>query len=132
MWESLLASSWASLAVLPTDAGTSVTLVTEALGVVAARHPKGSLRLVDAQGATVAQGEELTREVASAVAGGARVVVVIDSVMWSLAGVPLLRASDYVLLVVRVGAADPEGLTSTIGIVGHDRIMGSVAVPSDG
>ncbi len=130
MWESILAASWGSLAVVPTDHETSVALVTSAFGVLAARHPEGTLRLIDAQGATVSHGELLTDELARAVKGGARVVVVVDSLMRSLAGIPLLRRAEVVLLVVRVGSSEPEGLRSTIGIVGTDRIMGSVAIPS--
>ena len=57
---------------------------------------------------------------------------VVDSLMQSLAGVPLLRHAEVVLLVVRVSSSDPEGLRSTIDIVGPERIVGSVAVPSDG
>lgn len=68
----------------------------------------------------------------AAVEKGSRVVVVVDSVMRSLSGIPIIRASQEVLLVVRVGHGDPDGLNSTIGIVGADRIMGTVAIPSGG
>ena len=129
MWESILAAGWNSLAVVPTDHGTPIELVTNALEAVAARQPKGAFRLIDAQGATVSHGTHLTSEFESAVREGVRVVVIVDSLMRSLAGIPLLRQAEVVLLVVRVGSSDPEGLTSTLGIVGPDRIIGSVAVP---
>jgi len=132
MWESLLATSWTSLAVLPTEHSTPLTMVTDSFRAVASRLPRLSLRLIDAQGLTVPEGERLAGELTAAVDEGKRVVVVVDSVMWSLAGVPLLRKVEVVLVVVQVGSAHPDGLTSTIGIVGADRIVGSIAVPSEG
>ena len=104
--------------------------MTEAFEVVAGRKGSGALRLMDASSATVPDGEKLARAMASSVEQGARVVAVVDSVMISLAGIPLIRAAQEILLVARVGEGDPEGLTSTIGIVGSDRIIGTVAVPS--
>jgi len=132
MWESLLAASWNSLAVVPADHGTPVGLVTASLGAVAVRHSRGDFRLIDAQGATVQGGDLLSQDLAAAVKEGTRVIVVVDSLMRSLAGVPLVQQAEVVLLVVRISPSDPEGLRSTIGIVGPERIMGSVAVPSDG
>lgn len=132
MWESLLATGWASLAVVPADHDTPIDLVTRSFQTVAARHPGGAIRLIDAQGATMPEGEKLAGDLAFAVKEGTRVVLVVDSLMRSLAGVPLVRHAEVVLLVVRISPSDPEGLRSTIGIVGPERIMGSVAVPSDG
>jgi len=132
MWESLLLSGWSSLAVVPADHGTSVELVTQALEVVTGRNAPRGFQLIDATSASVPDGEKIAREVMAAVEKGSRVVVVVDSVMRSLSGIPIIRASQEVLLVVRVGHGDPDGLNSTIGIVGADRIMGTVAIPSGG
>lgn len=132
MWRALLSGSWSSLAVVPADHGTNVGLVTGSFQAVSARHGGRLLHLIDAQGASMPQGEALTRTLVAAVKSGARVVVVVDSLMQSLSGVPLLRQSEVVLLVVRVTPSDPDGLRSTIDIVGRERILGSVAVPSNG
>lgn len=131
MWESLLTSPWTALAIVPADHDTPVGLVTRALSAVASRQPKGALRLIDAQGATVPAGELLARELEVTRKEGSRVAVVIDSVMRSLSGIPLVRQADAVVLVVRVGSFDPNGLASTIGILGQDRILGSIAVPPE-
>lgn len=131
MWESILGSPWSSLAVLPTDHGTPVDLVASAFDAVARRHSANAPRIIDAQGATVPQGENLSRELESNVMAGERAVVIVDSVMRSLAGIPLLRSVDAILLVVRVGVSDLDAIASTLAIVGGDRVIGSVAVPSD-
>jgi hypothetical protein len=132
LWEALLGAEWMSLAVVPTDHGTSAAPVTAALAALGERHLLPGLRIMDARGATVMEGERLNRDLGVAVAEGERVVIVVDSVMRSLAGIPLLRSAEVVLLVVRVGTSDGEGFASTIGIVGADRIVGSVAVGTDG
>ena len=129
MWESLLHAGWRSLVVVPADHGTPVEVVTNALHAVSRRPGGEALKVVDASSATVAQGEGLAMQLKTLVDGGARVVAIVDSVMLSLAGIPLIRSAEEVLLVVRVGDGDPDGMTSTIGIVGPERIIGTVAVP---
>ena len=75
-------------------------------------------------------GDRLAGQVTERNASGRRVIAFIDPITQSLAGVPLVRAADAVLLVVQVESPDVESLSSTLSIVGIDRVVGSVAVPA--
>jgi hypothetical protein len=131
MWLSLMRGRWSSIAIVPTDPGTSARMVIDALVDVARIEDVGRYEIIDAEGATPAQGERLAQNVAAVVAGGSRAVVAVDSLMQSLGGVPLVRDADAALLVVRLGTSSFDAVQSTIDIIGRARILGSVALPSD-
>lgn len=128
MWTALLDSDWNSLALVPTDHTVSAQLVIDALLSVAKRTSP-PVRIIDGRGKNVADGQSLVRDVAVATSEGARVVVIVDSLMRSLSGVHLVKCVDAVILVVRVGAVDLESLSSTLAVIGTDRIRGTVTAP---
>jgi hypothetical protein len=130
MWRSLLHGSWSSIVVVPTEPGTSARVVIAALVEAAHQENVGRFEIIDAEGASAAHGERLAQQVASVVAGGARAVIAVDSLMQSLGGTPLVRDADAALLVVRLGESNYDTVQSTIDIVGRERILGAVALPS--
>jgi hypothetical protein len=132
MWLSLMRGSWSSIAIVPTDPGTSARVVIGALLGAAHQDDVGRFEIIDAEGASAAHGERLAQHLASVVARGARAVVAVDSLMQSLGGVPLVRDADATLLVVRLGTSSFDSVQSTIDIVGRERILGAVALPSAG
>ena len=75
-------------------------------------------------------GDRLARQIVDGCSAGRRIVAFIDPIIESLSGVPLVRAADSVLLVVHVDSPDVESLSSTLSIVGVERVVGSVAVPA--
>jgi hypothetical protein len=89
-----------------------------------------SPELVDGQGASMIDGDRLARRVAEGDLSTRRVVAFIDPITRSLAGVPLVRAADSVLLVVQIDSPDVDSLSSTLSIVGADRVIGTVTVPA--
>lgn len=129
MWLSLVRASWSSMVVVPTDPGSSAKAVTQALLEMVRLDDFGPFRIVDAEGASPVSGEQLARDVAAAVAGGARAVVSVDSPVQSLGGIPLIRDADAALLVVRLGVSNFDSVQSTIDIVGRERILGAVTLP---
>lgn len=131
MWSSLLRGSWSSLAVVPADQGISAKVVTKALSEAVRAHGGGALAMIDATGASVAEGALLAKELASTIGAGSRAVVTVDSLMESLGGVALVRDVEAVLLVVRLGASNFDSVQSTIDIIGPGRILGSVALPRE-
>jgi hypothetical protein len=131
MWTALLSCDWNSLAVIPTDDQVSVQEVVDALQATSgASDPP--VRCIDARGVDIANGKRLVRDLAAAVSGRSRAVVIVDSLIRSLSGVHLVQEVEAVLLVVRVGAMDLDSLTNTVAIVGAERIMGSVTAPMAG
>jgi hypothetical protein len=129
MWLSLMQGDWSSIAVVPTDPGTSAKAVTSALEEIAQLHDVGPFTVVDAEGASIGEGERLSEQVLFMAAQGSRPVVAVDSLIQSLSGVPLIRGIDAVLLVVRLGSSNFEAVQSTIDIIEPRRIVGSVALP---
>ena len=128
MWGALLACDWKSLMVVPTGHGMAVQQVVDAFQVVTA-GTQPPIQFVDARGVDLAQGKRLAQDVESALRSPSRVVAIVDPLIDSLSGAHLVRFAQAVLLIVRVGAMDLDALTSTVSIVGADRIVGSVTAP---
>lgn len=129
MWSALLAGDWDSLAVVPADPEIALGPLVDAL-VASSTGTRRPATLVDARGVDAAEGKRLASGIPTVVGAGERPVVVMDSPMRSLSGVHFIPCVGSVLLVVRVGAADPESLASTVSLVGAERIIGSVAAPT--
>ncbi len=129
MWNALLETLGGILAVVPSDHEVSLDLVVQALDA-AVQKVREPVKVLDARGADIARGKHLAAEVRAKERAGERVVVVIDSPMLSLPGVDLLQCATDVLLVVRVGAGDLGALSSTVSLIGVDRIIGSVTAPA--
>lgn len=128
MWKALLACDWNSLAVIPTDQGVSVQAVVDTLQSVSSATGR-PVKCLDARGVEIADGKRLAKELTAALSTNTRAVVVVDSLIRSLSGVHLVQGVNAVLLVVRVGLMDLDALTSTVAIVGAERIVGSVTAP---
>jgi hypothetical protein len=130
MWDALLVGGWDSLAVVPTDHQVSSDLVVLALETSVQKRP-GGVRILDARGADAPASKRLAGEFSTAIVAGERVVVLVDSLMRSLSGVHLLQSVGAVLLVIRVAGMDLESVSSTIALIGSERILGSVTAPAD-
>lgn len=128
MWKALLACEWDSLAVIPTDQGVSVQAVVDTLQSISSRTGR-PVKCLDARGVEIAGSKRLAKDLAATLSTNTRAVVVVDSLIRSLSGVHLVQGVNAVLLVVRVGLMDLDALTSTVAIVGAERIVGSVTAP---
>jgi hypothetical protein len=78
----------------------------------------------------VVEGKRRVADLRAILSEGKRAVVLVDSLIQSLSGVHLVSGVDAVVLVVHVGALDFDALTSTVTLIGPDRILGSVTAPS--
>ena len=130
MWLSLIRGDWSSLVVIPASAGASAKAVTAALGEIAGIEDVERFKIVDAVGASVAEGARLANDLAAAVASGTRAVAAVDPLVQSLSGVPLIMGADAALLVVELGVTDFDSVRSAIDIIGRHRILGTVALSS--
>jgi hypothetical protein len=128
LWRALLITTWRGLVVIPASSSTSVESVLGSLRAVLKPGAAAEVEIVDGRGASMGDGERLSKMATGGSSDGRRFVAFIDPITQSLAGVPLVRASDAVLLVVQVNSQDVESLSSTLSIVGIDRVIGSVAV----
>jgi hypothetical protein len=130
LWRALLLTSWRCLVVIPANPSTSSEPVVAALRAIIPSGGLPDLEVIDGRGASMGDGDRLAAQVTERNASGRRVIAFIDPITQSLAGVPLVRAADAVLLVVQVESPDVDSLSSTLSIVGIDRVVGSVAVPA--
>lgn len=131
MWLSLIRGDWSSMVVVPASAGASARAVTAALAEIAGLENTQRFKIIDAVGASVADGARLAHELAAAVASGTRTVAAVDSLVQSLGGVPLMMGADAALLVVELGVTDLDTVRTAIDIIGRDRILGTVALSSN-
>jgi len=125
MWLAILQEEWWSIAVVPTDQSVSVQPVMQALARIGQLH---QVRLIDAQGVSVADGLKLSAMTGQIIGVGPRSVLAVDSVVESLSGVSVVNRVSKVLLVLRFGTSRLESVESTIRIVGRERILGCVLV----
>jgi hypothetical protein len=132
MWSALLEGGWNSLALVPTDHSVSVDLAVDALraAIQKAGEAGAALHVIDARGVDVVEGKRRVADLRAILSEGKRAVVLVDSLIQSLSGVHLVSGVDAVVLVVHVGALDFDALTSTVTLIGPDRILGSVTAPS--
>jgi hypothetical protein len=128
MWRVLGRGPWQTLAVVPTDAGTSALAMTQVLMRMAEAGGSSRFELVAAEEASVEEGARLASAFRTPGPPGVRRVATVAPPVLSLAGIPLAMAADAVLLVVRLGSVDPASVRSTLDIVGAQRVLGYVAV----
>ncbi len=128
LWFAALRREWSSLVVVPAHEGGSAIRVAEALVQTGAIHGSRPVRLIDARTVLVKDAARLVVEMTSCVAAGELAIVVVDSVIGSETGIPLLLAADVALLCVTLGESDFASARRTIEIVGAERFLGSVVL----
>jgi hypothetical protein len=126
MWAELLSCDWDSLAIVPTDTAVALDILVSSLEE-SIQGVNPTVRLVDARGSEIADAKKTAKDVEGMLAGGDRVVILLDPLTHSLSGVHVVQSVDAVLLSVQVGALEVGALTSTVSIIGPGRIVGSVA-----
>lgn len=129
MWAALLELGWSSIALVPTGASISVQGSVNALHAALKGVPMAPV-VIDARGADVPAGKKALGELRKALSSGLRAVVLVDSLIQSLAGVHLVQGVEAVVLAVHVGDMDLDALTSSVAIIGPNRILGSFTAPS--
>jgi hypothetical protein len=124
MWFRLMRGPWSSIVVIPSDPSISAKTATEPLAQISRDEEFDPFLVLSGEGATVASGARLAKDLQAAVAAGTRVVATVDSVMTNLGGVALIRDAAAVLLVVRLGESRFDSINSTVDIVGRERVIG--------
>jgi hypothetical protein len=128
MWRAVVRGHWETLALVPADAGSSARAVSKALSEMSEAGGGHRFEFVPAEGASVEDGARLASAFRSPAQPGVRRVATVDPPVVNLAVIPLAMAADAVILVVQLGAADQASVRNTLDIVGHQRVLGFVAV----
>ena len=128
LWFALQRRPWKSLAVVPVGAGGSARDVVSALCAVGQVQAHSPLLFFDARGVDLWRVSSLLEEMAVESRQADRILLVLDPLLENLAGVPIARAADAVLLCVDLGHSDFASARRTIELVGAERVLGSVAI----
>ena len=128
LWLALLKRPWTSLVLASANADGSSWEVAEALAEVGQMHRGRPIKLMDAEGAALTEAAALVTEMTSHAAGGKPVLVAVGSLVENLAGVPLARAADAVLMCVTLGEAHFASAKRTVELIGAEKIVGCVAL----
>ncbi len=128
LWFAAVRREWSSLVVVPAHEGGSAIRVAEALVQIGSIHGSRPVRLIDARTHLLSEAARLVVEMTSCVAAGEIAIVVVDSVVGSETGIPLLLAADAALLCVTLGESDFVSAQRTIEMVGRERFLGSVVL----
>jgi hypothetical protein len=128
LWFALLKRPWRSLVLASANSSGNSWEIAEALAEVGQLHWGTTIKLMDAEGAALTETASLVAEMTTYAASGKPVFVAVGSLVENLAGVPLVHASDAVILCVTLGAADFDNARRTVELIGADRILGCVAL----
>jgi hypothetical protein len=131
LWFATLRQPWSSLVVIPADSKLSGMVVARALAEVGGLHRGSPIQLISAENLDIAAASRLIIEMTSRVAGGNQVIVAIDSVLSNSTGIPVALAADAALLCVGLGETEFRSARRTLDLVGKNRFLGSVTLPSN-
>lgn len=128
LWLSVLPLAWGSVAVVPVGAGISARAAAAGVSTVAGFFELGEVKVLEAEGLSLADGARLQREVKRLVEGGARVVVSVDSPLGSPGAVPVVAGVDAAVLLTRMGVSSLAEADRVIALIGRERVLGCVTV----
>lgn len=134
LWFATQTRPWNSLAVVPVSRGVPALEVAQALHEVGSRASTVPLRLLDGRTVTLSTSAGLIVNLTALQQGGPgrqpnRVVVVLQSVLEELAGIPVALAVDAVLLCVELEKTLLEDARRTLDLVGGpEKVIGCIDV----
>jgi hypothetical protein len=128
LWFGLQRRPWRSLAVVPVGAAGSARDVASALCAVGQVQSHSPIPYLDVQGIDLRRVASLLEDLAIESRQADRFLLVLDPLQENLAGVPVARAADAVLLCVDLGRSDFASARRAIELVGAERVLGAVAI----
>lgn len=128
LWFATLRTEWRSLVIVPAHADGSAAPVAKALAAVGAVHLGSAVEVVDAGHVSLEGASAVAQQMRAKVAAGARAIVPVDSLVTSLAGLPIALAADAVLVAVALGVGDLRSARKTLELLGEGKVLGAVAI----
>jgi hypothetical protein len=134
LWFAVRGKPWSSLAVLPAGPRESALAVANGLYDVGALVTGGPMRLLDARAVSLTSSASFIVNMSSLVSGPGerrtggeqRAIVLLNSVIEQLAGIPVVLAADAVLLTVTLGKTSIDCARRTLELLGAERVLGCV------
>lgn len=126
----VLRGGWSTLAVVATDSRTPALELVNALVDTARQYRLAPIQPLNGAGANSVQVARLMDAMGEARGRNARVAIAVDDPVANPARMPIVVAADAVLLLVRLGTSTIRSIEAMADLVGRDRIVGCVVVPS--
>ncbi len=133
LWFRLSRQNWASVVLVPADAGGSAAIIARALADVSKWLRDGPVTLFVMSDpldyASVAQITGLPAPPGSQVDGGlGRVIIAVQPVIVEPLGLAVTQAADAVILCIEMGQTHLAAARRTIELIGRERITGCLLV----
>ena len=138
LWFAIQRLEWASLVIIPADGNSSAIDFGKPLYDVGKLAMGERLRLLDARAVKLDKTAPLILEMSGAskphAAGSQqwseRVLVMIESVLSAPSAIPVALAADAAILCVELGKTSVAGARETVQILGSQRFVGCITLPS--
>jgi hypothetical protein len=127
VWFSLIEHPWTSLVIVPADAATSAIPVARALTDVGNTYEDQDVQVIEAERLPPAITRHVISTMAKRAEAGARTIVAVSSPLVDYNAIPIARAADASLLVIRVGTTAISDAKKTVNMIGRASFLGSLA-----
>lgn len=135
LWFALQRMEWASLVLVPADAGVSAMDVARPLYEIGQLAMGDRLRILDARESKLGGVAPLILDMtgagprASGTQWSERVLVAIESILTQPSGIPVAVAGDAALLCVQMGTTSLAAARETVQTIGPQRFVGCITLP---
>ena len=128
-WVEIEAISWRSLALIPTDEGSSIDAV-HGLAEVAWQQRGHSVVVADIRTIALPVLSAIRDELRRRILSGERVLIASRSLRERPVAATIAREADGVILCVAMGRATRKSVAEAIGEIGKNRIIGTISLKS--
>jgi hypothetical protein len=130
VWFALAKHPWDSLAIVPAGSGLSTVPTARYLAAAAKMFEERPFTLIEAEGIAPAMVRDVIGSVTDRVAAGERVLIAVGSPLKDYSAIPIARAANAAVLLVRLTQTRSRDANRTIDTVGRGHFLGSIT--SDG
>jgi hypothetical protein len=126
VWFALAKHSWHSLVIVPGNASLSAVHTARQLTAAAKMFEERPFTLIEAESVAPSAVRDIIGSFNDRVAAGERVLIAVGSPLIDYSAIPITRAADAAVLLVRL--MDTRGLDAnrTIDAVGRSHFLGSI------
>lgn len=127
VWFSLIEHPWTSLVIVPADASSSAIPVARALSDIGNTYEDQDVQLIEAERLPPAITRHVISTMTKRAEAGARTIVAVSSPLVDYNAIPIARAADACILIVRVGDSAIADAKKTVNMIGRACFLGSLA-----
>lgn len=126
VWFALAKHPWHSLVIVPASPGISSLATARQLAAAAKMFEERPFTLIEAQSIEPASVRDIIGSVNDRVAAGERVLIAVGSPLTDYSAIPIARAADAAVLLVRLTETRGRDANRTIDTIGRSHFLGSI------